>query len=340
MLSKYDEEIHGEKKDTFMLGLDVSFEARKQQAINEADKANQTKKKLEKIAEKELKLASEYYDETEMAKFKKPKKRVRKIRQKGKLLSADDLENINKQAENVDPKKAKIKLDDLNTDDTPRKYKAVKYLSAFLSVIIFVIWIECFFFSEINVETDFNIDEKDDELEQAIHRARKIKQRENIVAELVQNNIAKSEIKEEPIDNGSIVLNTTAEFCRTLGKIFWISPERMHNDSSVQHVKILFLGDIPTYGKAGNRDETEDLDMEFEYKVKEDNSDEDCEIIETTGWNSIDPYATVKVDEVLPQEVQILDEEPDVSKGMGAALKVAMSKGMLVRLSFSVFSIY
>lgn len=114
----------------------------------------------------------------------------------------------------------------------------------------------------------------------------------------------------------------------------------MHNDSSVQHVKILFLGDIPTYGKAGNRDETEDLDMEFEYKVKEDNSDEDCEIIETTGWNSIDPYATVKVDEVLPQEVQILDEEPDVSKGMGAALKVAMSKGMLVRLSFSVFSIY
>lgn len=122
-----------------MLGLDVSFEARKQQAINEADKANQTKKKLEKIAEKELKLASEYYDETEMAKFKKPKKRVRKIRQKGKLLSADDLENINKQAENVDPKKAKIKLDDLNTDDTPRKYKAVKYLSAFLSVIIFVI---------------------------------------------------------------------------------------------------------------------------------------------------------------------------------------------------------
>lgn len=77
-----------------------------------------------------------------------------------------------------------------------------------------------FFFSEINVETDFNIDEKDDELEQAIHRARKIKQRENIVAELVQNNIAKSEIKEEPIDNGSIVLNTTAEFCRTLGKIF------------------------------------------------------------------------------------------------------------------------
>ncbi|XP_044754550.1 U4/U6.U5 tri-snRNP-associated protein 1 [Coccinella septempunctata] len=275
VLSKYDEEIHGEKKETFTLGSDISFEARKQQAISEAERANQTKKKLEKIAEKELKLASEYYDETEMAKFKKPKKKVRKIRPKGKLLSADDLENMTREAKNVDSKKFNIKLDDLNIDDTP----------------------------EISVPTDFSIDEKDDELEQAIHRARKIKQRENVVAELIQNTVIKTEIKEEPID-GSIVLNTTAEFCRT-------------------------LGDIPTYGKAGNRDEAEELDMDFESNVKEDNSDEDVEIIEPTGWNSIDPNVSVKVAEVKPQEVQILDEEPDVSKGMGAALKVAMSKGYL-----------
>ncbi|XP_045473906.1 U4/U6.U5 tri-snRNP-associated protein 1 isoform X2 [Harmonia axyridis] len=261
VLSKYDEEIDGEKKDTFLLGSNISFESRKQQALSEAQKTNMTKKKLESIAEKELKVASEYYDENEMAKFKKPKKKVRKIRKKGELSSSDSTD--------VDSKLLKI-------DDVP----------------------------ETKIEPDFHIDEKDDELEQAIHRARRIKQKENVVAELLQNTIIKTEVKEEPIDSGSIVLNTTAEFCRT-------------------------LGDIPTYGKAGNRDETEELDMDFETNTKVEDSDEDVEIIETTGWNSVDPNEAVRVTEDKPQEVQILDEEPDVSKGMGAALKVAMSKGYL-----------
>lgn len=96
-------------------------------------------------------------------------------------------------------------------------------------------------------------------------------------------------------------------------------------------MKFNFVGDIPTYGKAGNREETEELiDFEKDVVNDEENSDDDCEIIEPTGWNSVDPTNQgIDSTQIAPQEVQILDEEPDVSTGVGAALKLAMSKGYL-----------
>lgn len=64
--------------------------------------------------------------------------------------------------------------------------------------------------------------------------------------------------------------------------------------------------------------------------IPEENSDEDCEIIETSGWNTVDPTNQgIDSSQIKPQDIQILDEEPDVSTGVGAALKVAMSKGYL-----------
>ncbi|KAK9877052.1 hypothetical protein WA026_016080 [Henosepilachna vigintioctopunctata] len=280
VLSKYDEEINGLKKAGFTLGSDISFEARKQQAMNEAVRINLAKKKLERIADTDLKLASEYYNEDELAKFKKPKKIRRKIRPKSKLLSVEDLEKTadNEGIESIGSRRPKYKVnpEDFNIDDT----------------------------ADINGPIDFTIDEKDGILEQVL-KAKKIKHRENMVGDMVTDTLVKTEVKEENVDSGSIVLNATAEFCRS-------------------------LGDIPTYGKAGNRDEDEDLEMNFENNLKDENSsDEDVQIIESSGWNSVDPNETRKIPEVVPQEVQILDEEPDVSKGMGAALKVAMSKGYL-----------
>lgn len=144
-------------------------------------------------------------------------------------------------------------------------------------------------------------DDKDDILEKALHKARRVKQKENLVAEIIKSTPVKSE-PEENIDSGNIVLNATAEFCRT-------------------------LGDIPTYGKSGNREETEDLiDYDRDLKEEEDIQEEEEE---KSGWNSVDPNEVHEVPQIVPQEVQILDEEPDVSTGMGAALKVAMSKGYL-----------
>ncbi|KAJ8973340.1 hypothetical protein NQ317_004652 [Molorchus minor] len=156
----------------------------------------------------------------------------------------------------------------------------------------------------IDVPSDIKMDdEKDDLLAKALHKTRTIKQRENLIADIIKTEL-KQEPEEEANDGGNIVLNATAEFCRT-------------------------LGDIPTYGKAGNREETEEL-IDYEKDIiNEENSDDDCEIIETTGWNSVDPTNQgIDSTQIVPQ-VQILDEEPDVSTGVGAALKLAMSKGYL-----------
>lgn len=51
-------------------------------------------KRLESLNTSDLSLASDYYSEKELAKFKKPKKKVRKLREKEKILTADDLENV------------------------------------------------------------------------------------------------------------------------------------------------------------------------------------------------------------------------------------------------------
>lgn len=106
--------------------------------------------------------------------------------------------------------------------------------------------------------------------------------------------------------DNNICLNATAEFCRT-------------------------LGDIPTYGMSGNRDEDAGDMMDFEQEVLE--TDEPIEEKRSTGgtWNSVDPdlEATVEDKSNEMTEVAILDEEPDVGSGMGAALKLALSKGYL-----------
>lgn len=80
------------------------------------------------------------------------------------------------------------------------------------SIIIILYILDVVVSSDIKLE-----DEKDDLLERVLHKTRKIKQKENLVADII-----KAEVKEEPeddnIDSGNIVLNATAEFCRTLGK--------------------------------------------------------------------------------------------------------------------------
>lgn len=279
LLAQYDEEIEGEKRDGFSIGSDNGAE-RKQTVIRSV-KEKLAKKKLETIGDKTLTLASEYYNEEELAKFKKPKKKVRRIRTKGKLTAEDLLQPKTTGIEQIGSRRSKYKVEadepEYSIDDVP----------------------------DVNVPDDIKLeDDKDDLLEKALHKARKIKQKENIIADII-----KMEIKEEPaddtIDTGNIVLNSTAEFCRT-------------------------LGDIPTYGRAGNRDEDEDL-LDFEKEaVNDEKSDDECEIIEPSGWNSVDTKNEgVDLARLAPQEVQILDEEPDVSTGVGAALKLAMSKGYL-----------
>lgn len=68
--------------------------------------------------------------------------------------------------------------------------------------------------------------------------------------------------------------------------------------------------------------------MDYERDIKDDMSMDEPEMEESSGWNSVDPNMKPEIIHIDP-EVPILDEEPDVSAGVGAALKLAMSKGYL-----------
>lgn len=209
LLSKYDEEIDGEKRESFKIGYS-SFMEKKQAAV-ESVKAKLAKKRLESLTDKSLTIASEYYNDEELAKFKKPKKKVRKIRSKGKLLTADELKPDNAGIEKIGSRRPKVKNDDdYDIDDVPGKISCHFLKQACISLFLAVnVTLE-----DIKIE-----EEKDDLLEKALHKSRKIKQKENIIAEIVKTEI-KEEPEEENIDSGNIILNSTAEFCRTLGKNF------------------------------------------------------------------------------------------------------------------------
>lgn len=69
----------------------------------------------------------------------------------------------------------------------------------------------------MELPTDFKLeDDKDDILEKALHKARRIKQRDNVIADILKKEV-KEEAQDENGDGGNIILNSTAEFCRTLG---------------------------------------------------------------------------------------------------------------------------
>lgn len=278
LLAQYDETIDGERRDGFKIGHDNLFERRQAAAAAQSVKDKLSKKRLETIETRYLKLAQEYYNDEELSKFKKPKKKLRKIRTKGKL-TADALEEHinNKGIEEVGSRRPKVKNMDYSIDDVPPM---------------------------VEIPMDLKLeDDHDDILEKALHKTRMVKQKQDLIAGIMETPL-KTEPDPENSDSGNIILNSTAEFCRT-------------------------LGDIPTYGKSGNREETEDL-IDYDRDVKDEMETDEIEQEEISGWNSIDPnFVVPKTPQIVPQEVQILDEEPDVSTGMGAALKLAMSKGYL-----------
>ena len=291
VLRKYDEEIETAGKSSgFTIGDSGRLQYEQQRKMAEI-KAKLQNKTLESLDTEPLRLANDYYTAEELTKFKKPKKKIKKIRQK---FRADDLLEIAGDTTDVGKdlgSRAKKMVHSMIIDDTPtipEDYSNIK------------------------------IDIEDDDLEQVLSKARRLKQKENIIKKsLPAEAIAiKPEVKEEvesdeestavyrSKENGFITLNATAEFCRT-------------------------LGDIPTYGMAGNREDNAGDMMDIEAEVVED-----PEEVEKHGgqWNAVNPDQEQKMDEAVLDsidEVQILDEEPDVAIGVAAALKLAISKGYL-----------
>ena len=222
-----------------------------EKSLKDAEKARiklkLDQKRLETLESRPLKIASEYYTEQEMSSFKKVKRRVKKVRQPTSLKADDLLADAIDSEQHLGSRTRKVKLedDDLKAEDL----SGVKLT-----------------FDEARVE----------------------RRRPNI-RKRVQDQWPAPEslvIKTEPEDdaaaasgNGAsasnIVLNATAEFCRT-------------------------LGEIPTYGMAGNRDEDEDELMGFERQLaeerrrnqeKEERRKEAERLQERGGWNVLDKNA-------------------------------------------------
>lgn len=159
---------------------------------------------------------------------------------------------------------------------------------------------------------DHKSEVQDDELEHILSKARRLKQAEAVKLLRLDATKITTDIKKEQLDDEAadlITLNETAEFCRT-------------------------LGDIPTYGTSGNRGvaKNEIMDIDSESEDVHENDQTADEPILTGQWNTVDPNTDVQLPNPEPEEISdvaILDEEPDVSSGMGAALKLALSKGYL-----------
>ncbi|CAD6213242.1 GSCOCG00003982001-RA-CDS [Cotesia congregata] len=285
VLEKYDEEIEGEKKQSFILGIDSAKEV--QQRRSEIVKQRLANKRLESLKLQEPKLASEYYNEDELAKFKKRKKKVRKIRQ-SKTLKADDLV-----PDSTDY------LRDLGSRrrKKPEETKVKADVSDALDVADYELP------SRELLNAKIEEDKKEPVVSRVLSKKNQMKDSSSSFNETLLNLIKNEPSSEEKNISGNITLNATAEFCRT-------------------------LGEIPTYGLAGNREDDDREMMDFEYDEPKEEPVELEDPDDGRGaWN------TVKLDEVKREpvtlEAAILDAEPSLGQGLSGALRVAMSKGYL-----------
>ncbi|KAJ8731036.1 hypothetical protein PYW08_002449 [Mythimna loreyi] len=278
VLAKYDDEINKDKAAKtrgFLIGDDDVLEAKKFRDMMRQERLQGGgDKRLESLQLPALRIASDYLDEHEIqAKFKKTKRKG-KIRKKAKHEPID--------VDDYDAATAP-----LDTDDTEVK---PELLSKPLAV-------------------DEEETEPDTELQAALARARRLRQAELAheaqfkvpkVEEILER-VKEEEPAEEDTGGSSMVLDATAEFCRT-------------------------LGDIPTYGLAGNRDHHAEI-MDFEREDMEVEAEADSN---AGAWSRVDVHNEKPADLAAGSCVG-LEAEPSLGAGVWGALQLALSKGYLER---------
>nr|CAD7199434.1 unnamed protein product [Timema douglasi] len=320
VLAKYDEEIDGHKTKMFTIGVCLSKMGVKSTGGNFAGEnavEEQRQRALAAVRQKlnnkvvvsldtpPLQLAAEYYTEQELeVKFKKTKKKFRKLRRKP--LKAEDLMPLpdapaNEEGSDLGSRQPPPSdTQDLDLDSMRRvKQEPLDNADA----------VDVDDLPPLPDLTDVKLEPDDNEqldLQLALTKARRLKHKESKDSKQSAEEVAKAILKGDAEGGtgpgGSIVLNATAEFCRT-------------------------LGDIPTYGLAGNRDEDAEELLDYEREMNEEKRRQDEEGRQRGAWNEVEMDET-PVD-VLPAEVPILDAEPDVGSGVAGALRLAISKGYL-----------
>lgn len=310
LLDKYDEEIDGAKKSSFR--IDGSGRGNLE-GENEMDQIRASLKAHQVSLELDApQLARDYYTEEEMVKFKKPRKKVRKVVRKRNVLKADDL----------------LKFDlDSNNDRGSRNKKSIlkknynKKSEEVSMDIVTNVPDELDYFLALNQKEEDNRitvdeDEAQNELQLALQRSRRSKNKSNVKTEDGAAEKVAIELSNHPINEiktesesynttktkkkgrGMIVLDSTSEFCRT-------------------------LGDLPTIGGPSTSkvevDNSEDMEIEDVSEVKDKGG---WEQVELTEGATIESKAKEEEDE------DVLEPEP-LPTSMTATLNLANMKGYL-----------
>ncbi|KAH3855507.1 U4/U6.U5 tri-snRNP-associated protein 1-like isoform X5 [Dreissena polymorpha] len=327
VLSKYDEEIAGkERMKEFKLGARGSYSAEEDKQM-ERIKA-ELRAQSQTLSSARTILTEYMTPEEAQSTFKKVKKKVRKIRKK-KALRADDLLPLNDDITREDYGSRVRGRGVVKEEATPIPgldlvpgQVAAPHVVGDVRKTIKVEPIDSdeddgvMMSDEDDVEVEdltgvrIDDDEANIELQSALDVARKIQHKKSkLNPEKIAEKL-KAELSETEMEGGgqdaTITLNATSEFCRA-------------------------LGDIPTYGQSGNREEIErDELVELEKELQDERRRmEEEEEEEQSGWNR------VEIDEtpvnLVGEDTAILEDEPVINKGMGAALSVAVNKGFLER---------
>lgn len=324
ILSKYDEELEGERPQSFRLEQGGVADGLRERELEEI--RAKLRLQAQSLSTVGPRLASEYLTPEEMVTFKKTKRRVKKIRKKEKevIMRADDLLPLGDQTQDGDfgsrlrgrgrrrvpeadeepqeegekePVPQPPPSDDTrveNMDISDEEEGAVPQSGS----------------PEVLEE-----DEAELELQKQLEKGRRLRQLQQLqqlrdsgekVVEIVKRLESRQRgwEEEDPERKGAIVFNATSEFCRT-------------------------LGEIPTYGLAGNREDQEEL-MDFERdEERSANGGSESDGEENMGWSTVNLDEEKQQQDFSASSTTILDEEPIVNRGLAAALLLCQNKGLL-----------
>ncbi|XP_019501084.1 PREDICTED: U4/U6.U5 tri-snRNP-associated protein 1 isoform X2 [Hipposideros armiger] len=323
ILSKYDEELEGERLHSFRLDQGGMADGIRERELEEV----RTKLRLQaqSLGTVGPRLASEYLTPEEMVTFKKTKRRVKKIRKKEKemVVRAEDLLPLRDQTQDGDfgsrlrgrGRRRVLEADDEAQEEEGEEEPVPQPPQSDDTRVENM---------DISDEEEggtppsgspevLEEDEAELELQKQLEKGRRLRQLQQLrdsgekVVEIVKKLESRQrgwEEDEDPERKGTIVFNATSEFCRT-------------------------LGEIPTYGLAGNREEQEEL-MDFERdEERSANGGSDSDGEENIGWSTVNLDEEKQHQDFSASSTTILDEEPIVNRGLAAALLLCQNKGLL-----------
>ncbi|XP_036115585.1 U4/U6.U5 tri-snRNP-associated protein 1 isoform X1 [Molossus molossus] len=327
ILAKYDEELEGERPHSFRLEQGGIADGLRERELEEI--RAKLRLQAQSLSTVGPRLASEYLTPEEMVTFKKTKRKVKKIRKKEKevVVRADDLLPLGDQTQDGDfgsrlrgrGRRRVLDGDEEAQEEEEEEKEPVPQPSQSDDTRVENM--------DISDEEEggalppgspemLEEDEAELELQKQLEKGRRLRQLQQLhqlrdsgekVVEIVKKLESRQrgwEEDEDPERKGAIVFNATSEFCRT-------------------------LGEIPTYGLAGNREEQEEL-MDFERdEERSANGGSESDGEENIGWSTVNLDEEKQHQDFSASSTTILDEEPIVNRGLAAALLLCQNKGLL-----------